>query len=311
MNSESQKQAVKRRWVRPVVLGLVALAPLVAGWAFVVAARDAGPDEWMIRALSSRLSIRCGLILWASTVLLVVLGAIMWRAGATGRARMRTGQDGAVILEFAMCLPFLLMLVLLLVQSSLLMGANICVHNAAYLAARSAIVQIPSYASDAEPWNVLEHPDVSGKFLRVRTAAVWGVIAISYGGEDIGETDTEAVSEGLARFFNSYGARRPGWLDGYLGRKLFYALENTHVFVMRPAEGLEYDQHEDIEVRVTHKFYMSVPFVAKLFGALGEEDIRELSFGQGEYAMVIRASCTLTNEGVQDYVEEEMNEDPS
>ena len=74
---------------------------------------------------------------------------------------------------------------------------------------------------------------------------------------------------------------------------------------------MEYDQHEDVKVRVTHRFYMAVPFVARLFRALGDEDVRELSFGRGEYAMVIRAPCTLTNEGVQDYVEEEMNEDPS
>lgn len=311
MQSESQNQAVGRRWVRPAVLGLVALAPLVGGWAFVVSAHGAGPDQWVLRAISSRLSILCGLILWGSTVLLVLVGSVMWRAGAAGRARMRTGQDGAVILEFAMCLPFMLMLVLLLIQSSLLMGGNICVHNAAYLAARSAIVQIPSDGGELEPWNVLEHQDVSAKFLRIKSAAIWGVVPVSYGGEDIGETDTEAVSEGIAQFFNSYGAHRPGWVDGYLGRKLFYALDNTQVFVRPPEDGMEYDQHEDVKVRVTHNFYMAVPFVARLFRALGDEDVRELSFGRGEYAMVIRAPCTLTNEGVQDYVEEEMNEDPS
>ena len=146
MNSNSQKQAVRRRWVRPVVLVLIAVVPLVAGWAFVVSARGAPYDDgWLLRALTSPLAIRCGLVLWASAVLLVVLGSVMWRAGAAGRARPQRGQDGAVILEFAMCLPFMLMLVLLLVQSSMLMGGNICVHNAAYLAARSAIVQIPSY----------------------------------------------------------------------------------------------------------------------------------------------------------------------
>jgi len=305
-----EKHKAARLWVRPVVLGLIAVAPLVGGWAFVAAARGAPSEAWLLRALSSPLAVRCGLVLWASTVLLVVLGSVMWRAGAAGRARPQGGQDGAVILEFAMCLPFLLMLVLLLIQSSLLMGGNICVHNSAYLAARSAIVQIPSFGGEVEPWNVLEHPDVSRKFLHIRDAAIWGVMPVSYGGEDIGEADTQAIAEGLARFFQAYGAHRPGWLDGYLGRKLFYALENTHVYVVAPADGMEYDQHEDVTVKVYHKFYMAVPFVARLFRALGDEDVRELSFGRGEYAMLIRASCTLTNEGVQDYVEEEMNEDP-
>lgn len=311
MDSESREDETKRRWVRPAALGLIAAVPLVAGYAFVESVRGTPQENWLLRALASPLAIRCGLILWASTVLLVAFGAVLWRACAAGRARPRRGEDGAVILEFAMCLPFMLMLVLLLVQSSLLMGGNICVHNAAYLAARSAIVQIPSDGGEVEPWNVLEHPDASGKYQRIKAAGIWGVVPISYGGEDIGAVDTEAVSEGLAQFFQAYGAHRPGWVDGYLGRKLYYALENTHVHVVPAADGLEYDQYEDVHVKLTHKFYMAVPFVARLFRALGDEDVRELSFGKGEYAMVIRASCKLTNEGVQSHVEEEMNEDPS
>lgn len=311
MNSGSQKDDTGRRWARLLVLGMVAVAPLVAGYAFVVSARGAAQEQWLVRALTSELTIRCGLILWASLVSLMVLGSMLWRAGARARAQHGRGQDGAVILEFAMCLPFMLMLVLLLVQSSMLMGGNICVHYAAYCAARSAVVNIPADGGEVEPPNVLESPRVSGKYLRIRSAGLWAVLPVSYGGQDIDEEDTEALSEGLARFFAAYGAHRPGWIGGYLGRKLYYAIENTHVHVVPPADGLEYDQHEDVEVKISHKFYMSVPFVARLFRALGDDDVRDLPFGRGEQAMLIRASCTLTNEGVQSYVEEEMNEDPS
>ena len=312
MRNGSDKRGAQRRWARPVMLGLLAAAPPVAGYAFVLSARSAAQTSWLLRALTSELTIRCGLIAWASLVALVALGAVLWRAGASNRVRRGRGQEGAVILEFAMCLPFMLMLVLLLVQSSLLMGGNICVHYAAYCAARSAIVNIPADGGEVEPPNVLEDPRLSGKYLRIRAAGLWAVLPVCYGGENISEEDTQALSEGLARFFAVYGAHRPGWVDGYLGRKLYYAVENTHVHVVPPAGGeQEFDQHEDVEVKIYHKFYMSVPFVARLFRALGDEDVRDLHFAKGEYAMMIRASCTLTNEGVQSYVEEEMNEDPS
>lgn len=290
----------------------VALAPLVAGYAFVHEARNAPQEAWLQHALSSPLAIKCGLIMWASAVGLVVLGAVLWRAGAAGRARRRcSGQDGSVMLEFVLCLPFILFIVLMLIQSSLLMGASICVHHATYLACRSAIVQIPRDGGEIEPPNVLEGPRVSGKYLRIRAAGVWGVLPISYGGEDIDQEDTRVLSDGFIEFFRRYGVEHTGWSDGYLGRKLYYAIDKTVVQVVPPADGTTYDQHEDIEVRLSHEFYMAVPFVARLFRALGEDDIRDLSFAEGEYAMLIRAHCTLTNEGVQSYVEEEMNEDPS
>ena len=312
MNSVSQERRSFRRWIYPTVMGLVALAPLVAGWAFVLAARNAPPEAWLLRALSSPLSVTCGVILWASVVGIVVLGSLMWHAGAAGRAKRKgSGQDGTVILEFTMCLPFMLMLTLVLVQASLLMGGNICVHNAAYLAARAAIVQIPSYRSENEPWNVLEVPRVSGKYVEITAAGVWGVMPVSYGGTDIQEEDTKVLSNALAGFVTSYGGHRPGWVDGYLGRKLYYALENTSVYVLPPDDGMEYGKQEDITVKLSHKFYMAVPFVAKLFRAFGDDDVRDLTAPANEYAMMIRTSCTLTNEGVQSYVEEEMNEDPS
>ena len=312
MNSVSQERRVWRRWVYLIIVGFVVLAPLVAGWAFVHAARGVPQEDWLLRALSSPLSVTCGLILWASVAGIVVLGSVMWHAGAAGRAKRRgSGEAGTVILEFTICLPFMLMLTLLLVQASMLMGGNICVHNAAFLAARAAIVQVPSYRGENEPWNVLETPTRSGKYVEITAAGVWGVMPVSYGGTDIDEEDTQVLSSALANFITFYGGHRPGWVDGYLGRKLYYALVNTSVYVLPPTDGLMYGKQEDITVKLSHKFYMAVPFVAKLFRALGDDDVRDLNAPSGEYAMMIRATSTLTNEGVQSYVEEEMNEDPS
>jgi len=311
MDSGSQKPEAGRRRIGPVIAVAVALAPLVAGYAFVRAAQGARQEDYVVRALSGPLAIKLGLIMWVSTVVLVVLGSVLWRAAA-GRARRRlSGEDGSVMLEFVLVLPFILFIVLTLVQSSLLMGASICVHHAAYLACRSAIVQIPRDGGEIEPPNVLEGRGVSGKYVRITAAGVWGVLPISYGGQDIDEEDTRVLSDGFIEFFRRYGVEHTGWADGYLGRKLYYAMDKTNVYVVPPKSGLEYDQHEDIEIRLSHEFYMAVPFVARLFRALGEDDIRDLGFADGEYSMVIRAHCTLTNEGIQSYVEEEMNEDPS
>jgi len=313
MDSNGLQKPEARRWcVGPVIAVAIALAPLVAGYAFVQAARNAPQENWLLHALSSPLSVKCGLIMWASTVVLVVVGSVLWRAGAAGRARRHlSGEDGSVMLEFVLCLPFILFIVLLLVQSSLLMGGSINVHHAAYLACRSAIVQIPRDGGEIEPPNVLEGRSVSGKYVRIRAAGVWGVLPIAYGGKDIDEEDARVLSDGFVEFFREYGVDHTGWGDGYLGRKLYYAMTKTYVYVVPPQSGLEYDQHEDIEVKLSHEFYMAVPFVARLFRALGEDDIRDLGFGESEYSMMIRARCTLTNEGVQSYVEEEMNEDPS
>ena len=85
-------------------------------------------------------------------------------------------------------------------------------------------------------------------------------------------------------------------------------MDNTKLTILPPADGMAYGPHEDIRVRVRHVFYLSIPYVGRLFMKLGQEDARELDFGDGEYGLVIHATTSLTNEGVQDYIEEEQIE---
>ena len=86
------------------------------------------------------------------------------------------GQDGAAIVEFVMVLPILLMIVLVMVQSSLLMAGNLCVHYSAYCAARGAIVYVPFDSPPTEPPNAVLGSSIdSYKRMRIKQAAVWAL----------------------------------------------------------------------------------------------------------------------------------------
>jgi hypothetical protein len=58
-------------------------------------------------------------------------------------------------------------------------------------------------------------------------------------------------------------------------------------------------------VKVEHTLYMSVPYANWLFSKLDDDGV-ELRFGEGEYGMIIRATCYMPNEGQQDYVDVEV-----
>jgi hypothetical protein len=129
----------------------------------VAAAVAAKPEtitggHWLLTALASRLFLVCGAVLVASLAVLLVLSYALWKIGSSLRRRVQP-QGGAAIVEFAMVLPILLLLVLLMGQSALLMTGNLCVHYAAFCAARSAIVQVPLALNDTEPRNVLADAD--------------------------------------------------------------------------------------------------------------------------------------------------------
>ena len=198
------------------------------------------------------------------------------------------------------------------------MGGNLCVHYAAYCAARSAIVQIPLDVSDDEPANVLEDSYRSAKLRRVRRAALWAVMPVC-SPSPLLETDPrgQALAEGLDEFFATYRQTPPGWVaGGYLARKFAYADRCTDVTMMQRVDPAEetveyielaypytYTEHEEIRVEVDHVFYLAVPYAARIFAAF--DGGTDLDLGAGQYGLEIRASCSMTNEGARDYIEVE------
>ena len=277
-----------------------------------------GSRQWLFQALGSGVFIRCAAVMVASVVALIAVCWVCWQAGRRYRPS-RDAQGGAVVIEFALALPIALILVLIMAQSSLLMGGNLCVHYAAYCAARSAIVQIPWDLSPGEPANVLKED--SAKFVSIRRAAVWAVMPISCSSKSYSPTlgDETTLVNGLREFFRKSDADVPGWVRrDYLGRKLRYATDYTQVTMLRRtgrgkrAEYVPvsypytYGENDEVRVAVAHTFYLSVPYAGYLFYRVeSAANQRKLNFGLGKYGIVIHAATSLTNEGVQDWVDVE------
>jgi hypothetical protein len=266
----------------------------------------AGPQAgWLLRALTSRLFVFCAVLLVVCAALAWLVLRVLWELGRPHRAQRRS-EEGVAIIEFALAFPFLLALALLMAQTSLVMVGNVCVHYSAFCAARAAAVQVPKDFGAAEPRNrLLDSDDATGKMRRIKPAAAWAVMPVSYGGEDVDPYD-DVMHEGLARFFSVDNQEPPVWIDERLGRRFSYAMDHTQVTV-RPPQVDEndnddlYNENEDLHVTVQHTFYLAIPYAARIF-AFFPGGVK-LDFGDGEFGSVITASCSLPNEGVQDYVD--------
>lgn len=309
---------IARVW-RFALAGILTALVVATVWPGVLGTVADGPN-WRFNAWVSPLMVRCLAIAGLCATLLAAMAVLMWRLAAK-RRRSRPaglGQEGSAMIEFALVLPIALMLSLIMAQTSLLMAGNLCVHYAAYCAARSAAVVVPSnpsgvYAEHADdPVFDTMAPNVfpvpAEKLARIKQAAVWAVMPVSANREDMPSGDPRLVA-GVRKFFASYpGAAEPSWVAG-LGQRLQYANEYTEVEVERdasalgnlPAQGLTViGEHEDIKVTVTHTFYLSIPYAASIFQTVGSV---VLPFGTGEYGMPIKAYSRLTNEGVRDWVD--------
>lgn len=300
-------RANRRRWIGGGILAAVVASVIAVAiaWGGGLAVMHS-PAGWVGRAVESRLFVTCATVTLICAAAVVWLSAGLWRAGAVHRTQPRDGEGGSAILEFAIVIPILGSLAMVMVQASFLMGGNLCVHYAAYCAARSAIVQIPQDDSfrGGEDANEIDLDGASRKMLAIRDAAIMAVMPVSAGGTDMPDGDDAGLGDDLESVFSAYGEDAPGWIDGRIGRKLRYARDHTSVTVDPPENGWRYAPGEDIKVTVEHTLYMPVPYANWLFGELDEDGV-ELRSGQGEYGMVIRATCFMTNEGTTDVIEVE------
>jgi hypothetical protein len=296
-----------RRWgLWAAAVAVLAAGGFLAGGGWLVF-RSPGAD-WVFSAVTSRLFVTCAALAAGCGAALVLAGQVLWRAGEVGRSRRRDPQGGSAMIEFVLVLPIALMIVLVMVQSTLLMGGNLCVHYAAYCAARSAIVQIPRWVPDHqapyEPANQMLDPDASGKYRKIHLAAAYAVMPVACGSEEVPGGDDGGLGSEIERLFGGYGLAAPGWVDDRLARKLSYAYDYTTVELSDPLDGMTYGEHEDIRVSVRHTLYLSVPYASRIFTDLDDDGVR-LGFGRGNYGMNIRATCVMPNEGPQDYVDRE------
>lgn len=308
-----------------ILLGLAAVTCVL----WLVNPQPPRDGHWLAGALMGRLFLGAATVLLVSTALVLLCCRAMWQMGASLRKqRTAHGEGGAAIVEFALVLPIVLMLVLIMVQSTLLMAGNLCISYAAFCAARSAIVTVPLNLQ-GEPSNYVL--DQSVKLNRIKAAAVWAVMPISCGNKAYPTGDFGVMGQGLSGFFGGYGKATPTWALGSLPQRLQYALDNTVVTLSPPAHLPKYRPYarddwqiipnlkttaedfvaEDLVVTVEHTLYLSVPYASRLFYSFGGVDARELDFGAGQYGVVVRSSCRLPNEGQQDWVDVEEFEDPN
>ncbi len=301
-DGQNQRDGRDASGARRRVVPAAILLALAAGAIFAPAAL--GPP-WLTAAVTSRLWLICLVVLGVCGAGTVFLGALLWRLGRARRVRPGA-QDGAAMIEFAMVLPILLLLSLLMAQTSLLMAGNLCVHYAAFCAARTASVTVPLDYGEDEPRNgmALDGGD-SGKLQRIRQAAIYAVMPVSCGSEDVASAGGR-LAEGLRGFLSVRGAPVPKWVDDRLERRWQYATDHTEVTVSPPMpddedeDGL-YEDHEDLHVTVRHTLYLAMPTVSRIFALLPGGV--QLDFGDGEYGTEVTALCTMPNEGVQDYVD--------
>lgn len=279
------------------VMGVLAVGVLALGML------DGGQGRrgWLAGALSSGSFRTYALVALASAAGLTAIGAVLARAGRARRTAS-DGEDGAVIVEFALALPFAMMLALLMIQSALLMAGNVCVHYAAFCAARTAAVTVPMNIQPSEPPNVVGWSD-SAKNYRIRSAAIWAVMPVSSGHPDQPGADVGALTAGVDRFFGVYGEPTPQWADDKFSRMMWYAREYTDVELAPPYDGDAYAPHEDLTVTVRHTLYLAVPFAGRILAAM--DDPVELGFAPGALGLEIEAQSTMPNEGAQDYVDVE------
>jgi hypothetical protein len=239
-------------------------------------------------------------------VVAAVLVGLLFRAGSSWRKRRRPGaQQGSVMVEFALLLMPLLVISLVIIQSSLLMGGHLCVTYAGYCAARSAIVQIPRETL-LEPANTLvsySDPYSSDKLRMLKWSAVWAVMPVSDGGYEGWSDRTDALARGLEEHFGSYGESAPDWVRGHLGKKLAYAEDHTEIRLEEPDNKEAFTPHENLTVSVRHDLYLSVPYAGWLLATLDRENSVRLE--EGKYALRVTTHCTLPNEGENDWIEKD------
>ncbi|NJL31642.1 MAG: pilus assembly protein [Phycisphaerales bacterium] len=166
----------------------------------------AGDPNWLPQALASRLSLYT--LAWllllipltAVLVKLVLQLASQRRQAGRGREhQLHQNERGTAMIEFALVLPILLFMMLLLAQVTLLAAGNLHVHYAGYTATRTAIVQIPldQSASGGSGPNVIRTSENDSKFSMIQRAGALACLPIS-GRESGGDVDAQPLLQGFA-----------------------------------------------------------------------------------------------------------------
>ncbi|MEO0477235.1 MAG: TadE/TadG family type IV pilus assembly protein [Planctomycetota bacterium] len=277
------------------------------------------PADWWWTTLTS------GPALWLLGFAVLCLGILLYlcvRLRAVSAqvrkvpVKQRLSDDsGVAMIEFVLVTPILLIVTLLLIQTMLVFTGLFYVQYASFAAARTAIVQIPTAAS--EPANELLPSEGSGKFDAIRSAAMLAVLPVS--GRESGSTVASGeIVSGVGEVYSAQGRSEPNWVNEMLGERLNYAVNHTEIQLQRvltgegsgtvnfePVENYTvFSPKEAIAVVVRHEFALTVPLASRVFAAAGESGSyspagrdSESPGPPGQWTM-IESRSILTNEGI-------------
>ncbi|MBI1353565.1 MAG: hypothetical protein GC160_04410 [Acidobacteria bacterium] len=221
-----------------------------------------------------------------------------------GCGRQRSDR-GAVVVQFMLLLPLLLSILLLVLQVGLIAQAKLVVNYAAFAAARSAVVVIPSAVRSSltgleEGPNEIAGGERSAKLAIIRRAAALACAAISPPrsaelaaavGEDeavLGRAQLEAV----ALLFSGGSSSAGQYAD-----RAWYAFagDNTTIDVdveSHPGAGTGGTSYSLVTVTVTYRYFLAAPFADRLLGTQFEG----AALWGGPYYLPIVERYTLTSE---------------
>lgn len=189
-------------------------------------------------------------------------------------------ESGASAVEMTLLLPLLLALLLTILQIALLVQAKFVVNYAAFCAARSAIVAIPSKVQGAggveERNRINLQNNDAPKMTMIQRAAALPCVAIS----PVWSTgillatlaqpkpEVAVPMEELALLFPA--SREDTNISQQLVARAHYAFNPANTSVEIFGEGGNqsgsFGEQELVRVRVTFRYYLTVPFANRLFG---------------------------------------------
>lgn len=266
----------------------------------------------------------------AMALLGIGIALLLWRWWAGVRGPMHGSawrrvvcDDGTATIEFALVFPVLLVMILALIQTTFAFTGVMFVNYAAFIAARSAIVEVPRDLGD-ENRNVVAGSG-SQKRENIRGAAAFALMPVSGPGTASGLSSDRSVGTAVDNLYAREGLDTPKWSERLADRRLGYALDHTDVVLLAlgeptnepdafrsglfgtagidfgyavspnavPEASYRYGPRDPIRVVVRHRFHLSIPFVGRLFSN-GTHSVD----GTTTPYRVIQADFTLTNEGI-------------
>lgn len=246
--------------------------------------------------------------------LLILFGARLIYLLSRNRARrighpLLRSQDGSSAVQFILTFPFLLIIILLILQIALIVQAKFVINYAAFCAARSAIVTIPARVGSrrfTENRNEIQlNNSESPKMKIIQRSAALPCVGISPRQSPglIAHTGTLGDFAAAAHLLplSLFVPYTHANYIAQMGLRAPYAYDRKNTKIEITPNTRQFTDHAEITVKVTHRYYLVVPFADRL---LGQSYIGGSWFGfnSAKY-LEINEQYTLLNEGEPPYPE--------